>query len=259
MPTETHETAEILRIMDTQELEITTRRILGKSIQRNLQTLWQYDGTEKAMKKPLRLYIVNEGSIPGNPPPFGSPLRDVRLLKRVIPDDYPKGLLRSSDKLRVVHRFSLILLLEFENESLKIIQLPKSLSRVDEFLSGATIVMADTCVFSETSRLSGSDALCLVKGEQAFMAFEYAKSLSPSDFIPDLGTTGFNNPSLLSRVTLEELQCHLSVQGVHRMPLSGDSSIWTTIVEINLTETMITRLGLDQDIIIQGFPRHTVS
>jgi hypothetical protein len=258
MPTEINGTAEIIRILDTQELEITTRRILGKSIQRGVQTLWQADGPNNAIKKPLRLYIVNEGSIPGNPPPFGSPLRDVRLCKRVIPENYPKGLLSGTEKLRVVHRFSFILLLEFENESLKIIHLPKSLSAADGFRSGITIAMADTSVISGASRKTDSDALSLVKGEQEFIAFEYMKSLSPSDFTPALELAGFHHPSLLSRVTLEDLQCHMAVQGVYKMPIIGENSIWTSIVDITLSESIITRLGIDQDIIIQGYPRHTV-
>lgn len=258
MPTEIHDTAEIIRILDTQELEITTRRILGKCIQRGVQTLWQDDNPKSTLKKPFRLYIVNDGSSPGNPPPFGSPLRDVRLCKRVIPDDYPKGLLTSAEKLRVVHRFSFILLLEYENEDLKIIHLPKSLSSSDGFKNGAVIAIADIRSMARTGHQSGPEVLNLVGSKQDFSAFEYMKSLSPSDFTPAFETAGFHHPSLLSRVTLEDFQCHMAVQGVYRMPLTGDSSIWTSIVDITLTESIITRLGIDQDIVIQGYPRHTV-
>lgn len=251
-------------VYDWQQIEIFARQILGKKAFRGVCPFWQENPVHHPSldtRQPVRLYIVNDGASPGTSPPAGSPVKCVKLCKRAVLPGYPKYTLMGSRKSRIICRFYLVLLIEYENGEFKVITLPRQLSAPGSFRRNS--VMA----FSEMiSRETGSpvpqyrneagitEKLTIVSGDKNPMAFEYMLTFPMDAFEPGINPIDLENPSLQSVILLSNLRYESDAVEPY-LALAGDgSTIWTTAVDFILYEDIAIKLGIDQDIVVQGLP-----
>ena len=248
------------------EIDIFTKQILGKKILDNIATLWQeeYDtlNAPTGNKKPFRLYIINDGSTPGTSPSMGSPVRCVKLCKRIIEPDYPKNTLICSHKSKVTHRYELVLLVEFENGSFYCLTLPKNLSNPLQYNSTTTKAFVDPTVINSSgtpvpqhqSVVQPYESLIIIGTCNNYSAFEYCVSIPFVDFVPVPRPCELEDPSLQSYILLKDLKYDVDVLDTLQVTTGQDESVWTTIVDLTITEDIIDKLGIDQDIIVHGIP-----
>lgn len=249
------------------EIDIFTKQILGKKVLNNVATLWQeqYNAQNAAtgIKIPFRLYIINNGSTPGATPAIGSPVRCVKLCKRIIETDYPRNTLICSHKSKVTHRYQLVLLVEFENGSFEVLTLPKNLSNRLNYSAATTKAFVDSTVINasgvpvlqhQTQTVPHETLIIVTSGVNNYTSFEYNVSIPFTDFVPNLRRCELDDPSLQSYILLKDLKYDIDVQETFQVDIGEGSFVWTTIVELTITEDIIDKLGIDQDVVIRGIP-----
>lgn len=252
---------------DLPEIDIFTKQILGKKVLNNVATLWQerYNDQNVAIgiKRPFRIYIINNGSTPAAVPDLGSPVRCVKLCKRVIEPDYPRNTLICGSKSKVAHRYQLVLLVEFEDGTFDVLTLPRNLSNRFQYSPLTTKAFVDSTVINtagvpvpqhQTHRVPNETLIIISAGVNNYTSFEYSVSIPFTDFIPNLKKCVLDDPSLQSYILLKDLKYDVDVQDTFQVDLGGGLFVWTTIVELTVTEDIIDKLGIDQDVIIQGKP-----
>jgi hypothetical protein len=249
------------------EIDIFTKQILGKKVLNNVATLWQEKYTEEnvavGVKRPFRLYIINNGSVPGPVPDLGSPVRCVKLCKRVIETDYPRNTLICNSKSKVTHRYQLVLLVEFEDGTFDVLTLPRNLSNRLQYNALTTKAFVDSTVINaagvpvlqhQTHKVPNESLIIVSAGVNNYTSFEYSVSIPFTDFTPHLNRCVLDDPSLQSYILLKDLKYDIDVLDTFQVDIGGGSFVWTTIVELTVTEDIIDKLGIDQDVIIQGKP-----
>lgn len=252
------------------EIDIFTKQILGKKVLNNVATLWQEKYTPQNVatgtKDPFRVYIINNGSAPGTAPAVGSPVRCVKLCKRVIEPEYPKNTLICSHKSRVTHRYELVLLVEFENGSFDVLTLPRNLSNRLNYDAATTKAFTDSTVINasgvpvlqrQTQTEPHESLIIIWTGVNNYTSFEYNVSIPFTDFSPTLRRCELEDPSLQSYILLKDLHYDIDVLDTFQVDLGGGDSVWTTIVDMTITEDIIDKLGIDQDIVVHGIPEYT--
>jgi len=248
-------------IYDWQEIEIYTRQILGKKAFRDVCTLWQEKsgGSGAAAKQPVRLFIVNDGACPGVSPPAGSPVKSVKLCKRAVLPDYPKNLITGTKRSRIIHRYSLVLLLEYENGEFKVITLPRQMSAPGSYSEGITMAFCGIIspnggipVPQRTEDESSSEKLSVIPDGSVFSAFEYTMAFPVNAFEPPLSLSDIENTALKSAIQLAGPRFESDIAEPFLIPAGADGSIWTTAVDLALYEDITIKLGVDQEIVVQG-------
>lgn len=261
--------SEAINLLDLQEVDIFTKQILGKKVLEGVETLWQEEytaaGVPTGNKVPFRIYIINNGSTPGTTPLLGSPVRCVKLCKRIIDVDYPKNTLICCHKSKVIHRYQLVLLVEFEDGSFNVITLPKNLSNRLLYNAATTKAFVDSTVINATgvpvvqhqSVTIPYETLIIVSaGVNNYTSFEYTVSIPYSEFTPQLKKCDLDDPSLQSYILLKKFCYDVDVLDTYLVDIGGGNSVWTTIVDLTVTEDIIDKLGIDQDVIVQGIPEY---
>lgn len=252
---------QVSSVYDWQHIEIFARQIIGKKAFLNIATFWQekHGDSGHAEKQPVRLYIVNDGSTPSPSPQAGSPVKAVKLCKRAIVPDYPKNTVTGTKKSRIIHRYSLVLLAEYENGEFRIIHLPRQMSAPGAFREGNTMVLCDfidpggqASVPQRTGSEDLAEKLGIIPGVGYFSAFEYILVFPISGFEPGIRAEDLENPTLQSTIILSNLRYESDVAEPVLLPAGENSSIWTTAVDFMIFEDILVKLGVDQDIVVPG-------
>lgn len=251
-------------LKDRQYIDIFAKQILGKKVLANTQTLWQEEysaGVPTGNKRALRIYIINDGSTPDEQPVLGSPVVCVRLCKRIIEPDYPRNTLICGSKSRIAHRYELVLLVEYENGNFDVITLPRNLSSrfqydpaiTKAFVEATVIDPAGNPVLQRQNQVQPYETLIIVsEGVNNYTSFEYTVSIPFADFEPKLKHCYIDDPSLQSYILLKCFRYDADILDTFQVFTSETTSVWTTIVELYVTEDIIDKLGIDQDVIVQG-------
>lgn len=248
-------------VYDWQQIEIFTRQILGKKAFRDVCVFWQdaTGGVPDSSKRPVRLYIVNDGTCPGPSPSAGSSVKCVKLCKRAVMPDYPRNTIIGSKKSRITHRFSLVLLVEYENGEFKVISLPRQLSALGSFCGNSVMAFSElispvtgSAVPQRRNASELSEKLTLVSENNILSAFEYVLTFPLDTFEPRINPIDLENPTLQSTILLSNLRYESDVAEPYLAPAGEGSFVWTTAVDFILYEDITIKLGIDQDIVVQG-------
>ncbi len=256
-------------LLDLQEVDIFTKQILGKKVLPCVETLWQEaydDGIALGEKEAFRLYILNDGTINAPVPPVGSPVVCVKLCKRIIEPDFPRNTLICTHKSRVTHRYELILLVEFENGNFTVINLPRNLSNPAQYDPLITRAFVDNTVINalgvpvvqhQNEKIPNETLVIVSLGVNDYPSFEYTVTIPFTEFCPRLKPCELEDPSLQSFILLKNLKYDVDVLDTLQVPTFLGNSVWTTVVDITITEDIIDKLGIDQDVIVRGVPEFT--
>ncbi len=248
------------------KVDIFAKQVLGKKVLADTDTLWQEEytaGVPTGNKRTFRIYIINDGSTPAAQPDPGSPVRCVKLCKRVIEPDYPRNTLICTSKSKVTHRYELVLLVEYENGSFDVLTLPRNLSNRLQYNAATTKAFVDSTVIDAAgvpilqhqNQTVPYESLIIVSGGvNDYTSFEYTVSIPYSMFEPNLKYCYLDDPSLQSYILLKCFRYDIDVLDTFQVSTSPTESVWTTIVELTVTEDIIDKLGIDQDVIVYGKP-----
>ena len=249
-------------VYDWQQIEIFTRQILGKKAFRDVYTLWQEDSgcqSGNGTTQPLRLYIVNDRACPGVSPAAGSSVKSVKLCKRSVVPGYPKNTITGTKKTRITHRYTLVLLLEYENSEINVITLPRQLSAPGSYQEGSTMAFCGLIspdgqkpVLQRMNYSNCSEKLTIIPEGNGFSAFEYMMAFPLNVFEPAISPVELENPGLQSTILLSNLRYESDIVEPALMPAGEGRSVWTTAVDLMLYEDIMIKLGVDQDIVVQG-------
>jgi len=257
---------ELTNIEGLHKVDIFTKQVLGKKVLADTYTLWQeeyFNGVATGKKRPFRIYIINDGSVPAEQPVLGSPVTCVKLCKRIIEPDYPRNTLICTSKSRVTHRYELVLLVEYENGNFDVITLPRNLSNrlqynpatTKAFVDSTVIDTAGIPVLQHQSKYPPNESLIIVAaGVNNYTSFEYTVTIPYSMFEPQIRQCYLEDPSLQSYILLKCFRYDLDILDTFLVSTSPTESVWTTIVELKVTEDIIDKLGIDQDVIVYGKP-----
>lgn len=248
------------------KVDIFAKQVLGKKVLADTDTLWQEDytaGVATGNKRSFRIYIINNGSTPAEQPVLGSPVSCLKLCKRVIEPEYPRNTLICSSKSKVTHRYELILLVEYENGNFDVITLPRNLSNrlqydpaiTKAFVDSTVIDTAGVPVLQHQNQTVPYETLIIVaEGVNDYTSFEYTVSIPYSMFEPNIKYCYLEDPSLQSYILLKCFRYDIDVLNTFLVSTSPTESVWTTIVELTVTEDIIDKLGVDVDIVVFGKP-----
>jgi len=257
---------ELTNIEGLHKVDIFTKQVLGKKVLADTKTLWQEDykaGVAKGRKDPFRIYIINNGSVPAVQPVLGSAVTCVKLCKRIIEPDYPRNTLICTSKSKVTHRYELVLLVEYENGNFDVLTLPRNLSNplqydpavTKAFTDPTVIDAAGVPVLQHQNNCAPYETLIIVAaGVNDYTSFEYTVTIPYSMFEPSIKSCYLEDPSLQSYILLKCLRYDLDVLDTVLINTSPTESVWTTLVELKVTEDIIDKLGIDQDVIVYGKP-----
>lgn len=257
---------ELTNIADLHKVDIFTKQVLGKKVLADTITLWQEEytaGVPTGNKRSFRIYIINDGSVPAEQPVLGSPVTCLKLCKRIIEPDYPRNTLLCSSKSKVTHRYELVLLVEYENGNFDVITLPRNLSNrlqydantTKAFVDSTVIDTAGVPVLQRQNQTAPYESLIIVAaGVNDYTSFEYTVSIPYSMFEPNIKCCYLEDPSLQSYILLKCFRYDLDILDTFLVSTSSTESVWTTIVELTVTEDIIDKLGIDQDVIVYGKP-----
>ncbi len=252
-----------------QKLDIFAKRVLAKAILSGTQEVFQekYDDINNPTgeKLPLKLFIINDGSTPTAQPVQGSPVKCVKLCKRVIASDYPQNTIICTQKSRVSVRFQLVLIVEYENGAFDVITLPKNLSSRLHYSASTTKAFVESSVIDtngipvlqrQNIVVPYESLIIKYNGVNDYTAFDYTVTIPLTLFDNILKHCELEDPSLQSYILLRNLKYDVDILDVFQVFTNAENtaSVWTTIVNFSLLEDIIDKLGIDQDILILGTP-----
>lgn len=258
---------------EAQILDIFARRVLAKAELLDMQEVFQenYSTTPSAplgTKAPLTLYIINHGALPSEDTPntsYGSAVRCVKLCKRVLDKD-PGNTILCTQKSKVVLNFELVLIVEYEDNTFDVMTLPRDLSAFTQytattkaFVEGTVLDTTDgTPIIQHQSVAQPYEQLVIKYNEAgtAYENFEYTIAIPLSSFSAILRKCELNDPTLQSYIVLRNLTYDVDVLDQYLAAAGAESTIWTTMVDFSLSEDIIDKLGIDQDIQILGTPEY---
>lgn len=243
----------------TRELDIFVKRILAKHCQKNDQIVFdvaQVGGVPR--KTPLRLFICNDK------------VQNVEIPVRCISDI--KFLLCETEqqiicnhKSRIIIDFKLLLIVKYTNCNFKCITLPDDAFKPEG--ENQVRVCIDGIPFNQNQFPAligeiGNQKLEIIRegtGANANYFFRFTKNVPLRDFDADLPQEVFDDPSLESHILLKNIRFDVDVDG----ECSGTGAnkccncvggTNATIVDISVFADIIDKIGIDQDIIVDGTP-----
>ena len=257
----------VRQLPDTQVLDIFVKRILAKKTLTRYQGVFQENvtgGTATGEKLPLKLYIVNK--LDANNEPI--PVKCLKLCKRVIWEGYPQNSIICNSKAKVTLRFQLVLLVEYEDNSFEIITLPNNLSNRFQYDPNITKAIVQTTVIDETgtpvlqrqnTTVPYETLIINTNGVNDYPSFNYSVTMPFTEFDNALKKCNLNDPTLQSYILLRNLSYDIDVIDVVNVEAtdivaSQAVTVSTSEVDFSLFEDMINKLGIDQDVLIEGVP-----
>ena len=254
-------------------LDIFARRVLAKAELLQTQEVFQENYSTDdppqplGTKAPLTLYIINHGAVATEETPnrfTGSPVKCVKLCKRIL-DQVPGNTILCTQKSRVVLDFELVLVVEYEDNTFDVLTLPKNLSAFTQygsstkaFVEATVLGPTGTPVIQHQNVTQPYEQLVIKYNEAmtAYANFEYSVSIPLSSFSAVLRKCELNDPTLQSYIVLRNLTYDVDVLDQYLAQAGAATTIWTTMVDFSLTEDIIDKLGIDQDIQIIGTPEY---
>lgn len=255
-------------------LDIFARRILAKAELLQMQEVFQENySTAPAplgTKAPLKLYIINHGAVEtaADTPNIshGFPVKCLKLCKRILDGD-PRNTILCTQKSRVSLNFELVLIVEYEDDTFDVLTLPRDLSAFTQYNASTTKAFVDTTVLDPTAgtpvvqhqNVTQPYEQMVIKYNSdatAYANFEYTVTIPLSSFSAALRKCELNDPTLQSYIVLRNLTPEVDVLDQYLARAKAATTIWTTVVEFSLSEDIIDKLGIDQDIQIVGTPEY---
>ena len=255
-------------------LDIFARRVLAKAELLQTQEVFQENYSTAitpvplGTKAPLRLYIINHGATLVSTAPntsYGSPVKCVKLCKRILDED-PGNTLLCTQKSKVILDFELVLVVEYEDNTFDVMTLPRDLSAFTQYVSGkkafveATVLnpASGTPIIQHQNVTQPYEQLVIKYNltATAYANFEYTVVIPLSSFSAVLRKCELNDPTLQSYIVLRNLTYDVDVLDQYLANATETQTIWTTMVDFSLSEDIIDKLGIDQDIQIVGTPEY---
>jgi hypothetical protein len=255
-------------------LDIFVRRVLAKSELLQTQEVFQENYSSDTLPKPLgtkaplTLYIINHGaeaSTESPNPSTGSPVKCVKLCKRILDQD-PGNTILCTQKSRVSLNFELVLVVEYEDNTFNVLTLPKDLSAFTKYTTDTKAFVGSTVLDPTTGAPIIQHQSVTQPYEQfvikynatstAYANFEYTVTIPLSSFSAPLRKCELNDPTLQSYIVLRNLTYQVDVLDQYLAQAGATTTIWTTMVNFSLSEDIIDKLGIDQDIQIMGTPEY---
>jgi hypothetical protein len=254
-------------------LDIFARRVLAKAELLQKQEIFQenYSVDDPPLplgtKSPLTLYIINNGATPQTTTPntnYGSPVKCVKLCKRILDQD-PGNTILCTQKSRVVLDFELVLVVEYEDNTFDVLTLPRNLSAFTQygattkaFVENTVLGPTGTPVIQHQNVTQPYEQLVIKYNATAtaYANFEYTVTIPLSSFSTVLRKCELNDPTLQSYIVLRNLTYEVDVLDQYLVNATETATIWTTMVDFSLSEDIIDKLGIDQDIRIIGTPEY---
>lgn len=252
----------IRQLPGAEQLDIYVKRVLAKVLLPKYVEVFQEKYSTDPIpvplgeKIPLRLYIVNkieEGQEPIK-------VKCVKLCKRIIFEDYPKNLLICTSKSKIVLRFILILLVEFEDGTFDILRLPNDLTYQGippglkkAYVDTTVIGLTGIPIIQKQNKVIPYETLVIDGTAGVYPSFTYTVTIPFSMFDNELRPCELEDPSLQSCILFRNLGYDVDVLDEVIID-DGNDGTSTTLVEFSLYEDIIDKLGIHQDIIIEGIP-----
>lgn len=234
-------------------LDIFVKRILARHCQKNDLIVFDVAGNKKT---PLRLFICNEK--------VGCeelPVRCISDLKFLLYDTDQQII--CNQKSRITIDFKLFLIVKFSNCNYKCITLPD-----DAFIpvcENKVRVCMDSIPYNQSQfpvviGEIGNQRLEIVRegsGANANYFFRFIKTVPLSEFDDKIPCSAFDDPTLMSHILVKNVRFEVDVDG----ECSGTGAIKccncaqdtnATIVDISVFADIIDKIGIDQDIWVDG-------
>lgn len=289
-------------------LDIFAKRVLGKKTLFNYQEAYQekyglIPGSNPpangplGVKIPLKIYIINHNSAAALAPEEGSPVKCVKLCKRIFDPGYPLNTLICTSKSRITIRFQLIMLVEYMDGTFTMLNLPNDLNAQTNYINTllfttkgfldqtvieplytiippvvtpptpGSVTVSENFIVQNQNQLKPYETLVIKKINNVSW-FEYSVTIPFTDFEPNLRQCELEDPTLESHILLKNRKSDFDVLNSVRIPATVaysatalgnftiDSYIYATEVDFSLYEDIIDKLGIDQDINIEGVPEN---
>ena len=255
-------------------LDIFARRVLAKAELHQKREVFQENYSTATppqplgTKAPLTLYIINHGATPQTTAPntsYGSPVKCVRLCKRILDMD-PGNTILCTQKSRVVLNFELVLVVEYEDNTFDVLTLPRDLSAFTQytatkkaFVEATVLGPTGTPIIQHQSVTQPYEQMVIKYNATAtaYANFEYTVTIPLPSFSAVLRKCELNDPTLQSYIVLRNLAYQVDVLDQYLANATETATIWTTMVDFSLSEDIIDKLGIDQDIRIIGIPEYS--
>ncbi len=295
-------------------LDIFAKRVLGKKTLFNYQEVYQekyglIPGSNPpangplGVKIPLKIYIINHNSAAAPVPEEGSPVKCVKLCKRIFDPGYPLNTLICTSKSRITIRFQLIMLVEYMDGTFTMLNLPNDLNAQTNYINNTTtpplyttkgfldqtvikpvytvdntaltVTVSENFIVQNQNQQKPYETLVIKSINVGTAAapeyvkwFEYSVTIPFTDFEPNLRQCELEDPTLESHILLKNRKSDFDVLNSVLIPATVaysatapgnftiDNYIYTTEVDFSLYEDIIDKLGIDQDINIEGVPEN---
>ncbi|HEX9059857.1 MAG TPA: hypothetical protein VF941_06735 [Clostridia bacterium] len=300
-------------------LDIFAKRVLGKKTLFNYQEVYQekyglIPGSNPpangplGVKIPLKIYVINHNSTAAVQPIEGSPVKCVKLCKRIFDPGYPLNTLICTSKSRITIRFQLIMLVEYMDGTFTMLNLPNDLNAQTNYINNTTtlpfyttkgfldqtviqpvytvtppagttpgsVAVSENFIVQNQNQQKPYETLVIKKvtttdaqGNAVTQSwFEYSVTIPFTDFEPNLRHCELEDPTLESHILLKNRKSDFDVLNSVLIPatvtysatvtgnVSINNYIYATEVDFSLYEDIIDKLGIDQDINIEGVPEN---
>lgn len=254
-------------------LDIFARRVLAKAELFQMLEIFQEEYSDgippqpTGVKLPLTLYIVNHGAEESSETPntgYGSPVTCVTLCKRVLCKE-PENTMLCLQKSKVALNCELIFVVQYADDSFELLTLPKDLaaftqysSNTKAFVDATVLDVSGTPVIQNQSETPPYEQL-VIKCDGTptnYDSFEYTVTVPLGSFDNALRKCELADPTLQSYIVLRNLSYEADILDQYLARAGAETTIWTTMVDCSLTEDIIDKLGIDQDIQIRGIPEY---
>lgn len=260
-------------VAQEETLDIFVRRVLAKAELLQKQEVFQENYSNATppqplgTKAPLTLYIINHGAEPTTESPnkdMGSPVKCVKLCKRILDKD-PGNTIICTQKSKVILDFELVLVVEYEDNTFDVLTLPKDLAAFTQYTATTKAFVEDTVLNSSGAPVIQHQSVTqpyeqmVIKYNAtatAYANFEYTVVIPLTSFSAVLRKCELNDPTLQSYIVLRNLTYEVDVLDQYLATATETQTVWTTMVNFSLSEDIIDKLGIDQDVQITGTPEY---
>ncbi|HBM81881.1 MAG: hypothetical protein QME45_14195 [Clostridiales bacterium] len=225
---------------EPQQLDIFVKRILARYIGNNTQILFQehrdpLTGLPDGTKEPVTLYINNAGVDSLNP---------VQCISEVILSltDCPTNTIICNSKSRISISFKVFLLTKFQDVA------APSLIVLPDDMGTSVMTEYDLTQPQNISNTNPKETLQIVNGN-----FVYTADIPLTQFDHELTKDQLNDCSLQSHVLLKCMNFLVDVDGTGNNGTGTPPALATTVT-LSITEDIIDKIGIDQDVFVQGNP-----
>lgn len=233
-------------------LDIFVKRILARHCQKNDQIVFDAAGNQKT---PLRLYICNDK--------VGSeelPVRCISDIKFLLCDTDQQIICNHKSKITI--DFKLLLIVKYNSCNYQCLTLPDDAFRSRE---NEVRVCIDAIPFNQNQfpvpiGEIGNQRLEIVRegtGANANYFFRFTKNVPLTEFDDVIPPSAFDDPTLQSHILVKNIRYEVDVDG--ECPGSGANKCCNcvggtnaTIVDIKVFADIIDKIGIDQDIWVNG-------